>query len=284
MKKTISILILTFMICGLLISCGEAAGSANQENPPVNSGESQNPGGENQTPGGENQTPGGENQTPGGEGQQPDDDEVVLGGDEDTSGKDGVLDDSTDGKDDSTEGKDDSTEGGSENDNTAEENGSENKPSDEENTEKEPPVGYQVGNLAPTMDIERLGGGSVNSEDYRGKVVVINFWGTWCPYCLIELPDFSRVAAEYENVVVIAVHSNTRRDTAADYVSTNFPESDIIFAYDTATEGYYSSLGGTSGYPRTLVLDAKGVITYARAGMIDYAILASLVESAGARK
>ena len=263
MKKTISILILTFMICGLLISCGEAAGSANQENPPENSGE--------------NQTPGGENQTPGGEGQQPDDGDVVLGGDEDTSGKDGVLDDSTDGKDDSTEG-------GSENDNTAEENGSENKPSDEENTEKEPTVGYQVGNLAPTMDIERLGGGSVNTEDYRGKVVVINFWGTWCPYCLIELPDFSRVAAEYENVVVIAVHSNTRRDTAADYVSTNFPESDIIFAYDTATEGYYSSLGGTGGYPRTLVLDAKGVITYARAGMIDYAILASLVESAGARK
>ena len=269
MKKTISILILTFMICGLLISCGEAAGSANQENPPVNSGENQNPGGENQTPGGENQTPGGE-------GQQPDDD-VVLGGDEDNSGKDGVLDDSTDGKDDSTEG-------GSENDNTAEENGSENKPSDEENTEKEPPVGYQVGNLAPTMDIERLGGGSVNTEDYRGKVVVINFWGTWCPYCLIELPDFSRVAAEYENVVVIAVHSNSRRDTAENYVSTNFPESDIIFAYDTATEGYYSSLGGTGGYPRTLVLDAKGVITYAKAGMIDYDYLASLVESAGARK
>lgn len=205
MKKAISILILTFMICGLLISCGEAAGGEKQENPPENSGGSQNP-------------------------------------------------------------------------------GSENKPSDEENTEKEPTVGNQVGNLAPTMDIERLGGGSVNTEDYRGKVVVINFWGTWCPYCLIELPDFSRVAAEYENVVVIAVHSYDGRNTVADYVSTNFPESDIIFAYDIATEGYYFSLGGTGGYPRTLVLNAEGVITYARAGMIDYDYLASLVESAGAGK
>lgn len=145
-------------------------------------------------------------------------------------------------------------------------------------------VGNQVGNLAPAKAVEAAGGGTVSISDYKGKVVVINLWGEWCYWCKVELPDFDRVANEYDDVVILALHSNYGRSAAPAYINQNFADSKIVFAYDNAREEYYYSLGGTGSYPRTLVLDKDGVIIYSKAGAIDYATLSSLVESAGATK
>lgn len=255
MKQIIAIFILTFMLCGMLISCGNAAKGNN-----VGAGKGEGIG--DNTGGSETAD---NNGTPDNN-ENPDNSETP----------------------DNNENPDNSeTPDNNENPDNSEipdnnENPDSNTPTDEEKPQYT--VGYQVGNLAPSMDVEAAKGGTVNIEDYRGKVVVINLWGEWCYYCRVELPDFSAIASEYEDVAVIAIHSDHGRADAPSYISTNFPSSEIIFAYDNTVEEYYTMLGGTGGYPRTLVLDKDGVVTYARNGAINYETLEALVKNAGASK
>ncbi len=146
----------------------------------------------------------------------------------------------------------------------------------------EPPVeieyGNQVGDHARPMDLVSYSGEIVNITQTRGKVTVINFWGTWCPYCLYELPDFDRVASEYQDSVsIIAIHSSGDTEGAA-YVDENFPDTKIIFTNDPSnTDTYYWQLGGEGYYPMTVILDEDGVIAYTHVGAMSYAALTAKI-------
>lgn len=50
---------------------------------------------------------------------------------------------------------------------------------------------------APALTLKDVGGRSVSLADYKGKVVLLNFWATWCPPCRAELPDFVKMQREY---------------------------------------------------------------------------------------
>ena len=142
-------------------------------------------------------------------------------------------------------------------------------------------VGSRVGDRCPSLDLVGLYGDTVNIKDYRGKVVVINLWGTWCPPCREELPYFDAVADKYcDDVAVIAVHSSSNNGALLGYAATYFRDSRIVFAYDTADDEYYGLVGGTLYYPRTVILDKNGVITYAADGGMTYAQLVSEIEKA----
>ena len=146
--------------------------------------------------------------------------------------------------------------------------------------------GSSVGDKCFEADLEIINGeGTVNVKDFRGKVVIVNFWGTWCTPCVNELPHFDQVAGEYaDDVVVIAVHSVQSNSTAKEYVDKNYPNTNIIFAYDQKyIEGldmYYSYLGGTEFYPRTVILDEDGVITFTTNKDLTHEQLVEQVENA----
>ena len=58
------------------------------------------------------------------------------------------------------------------------------------------------------FDENGLTGNTFNPANNHGKITVINFWGTWCPGCMAELPYFDQIATEYKNdVTVLAIHS-----------------------------------------------------------------------------
>ena len=123
--------------------------------------------------------------------------------------------------------------------------------------------------------------------DSRGKVTVINFWGTWCPPCKDELPFFDRVAREDEDVVVVAVHSVQDMAGAPSHIAENYPDSAIIFAQDSAlsgagTDDVITMMGGGMQYPYTVIVNAEGEITYLGAGSMTYEQLAALVAEAKA--
>ena len=146
----------------------------------------------------------------------------------------------------------------------------------------EPPVeieyGSKVGDHARPMDLVSYSGETVNIKQTRGKVTVINFWGTWCPYCLYELPDFDRVASEYQDSVsIIAIHSSG--DTEGEkYVSQNYPDTKIMFVNDpTDHDVYYAELGGVGYFPMTVILDENGVIAYTHVGAMSYAALTAKI-------
>ncbi len=157
-----------------------------------------------------------------------------------------------------------------------------------ETGESLPPRGNEVGNLCNSMELTLYTGGELFSVDEnRGKVTVINFWGTWCGPCIAELPHFEEVAKAYaDSVVVLAVHSNYKAPTAAEWIEKNYPETKILFAQDPddgANGAYYTALGGVGDFPMTIIVDKDGVITFACRGSITHDELVAAVEEALAK-
>ncbi len=130
-------------------------------------------------------------------------------------------------------------------------------------------VGNRVGDACPSytvplFDENGMTGKEFDASNNLGKITVINFWGTWCPGCVKELPYFDRVATDYAGrVTVLAVHSDLDFDTAAGYVNEHYKDSLMLFGKDTPTDYvdvYFTMLGGMDSYPITIVVDAEGVI------------------------
>ncbi|ANV99270.1 TlpA family protein disulfide reductase [Bradyrhizobium icense] len=71
----------------------------------------------------------------------------------------------------------------------------------------------------PSVPIPRLSGGTIDLTSLRGKVVLVNFWATWCPACRIELPMLDRLTASgVRDLVVIAVATDRDRSVVAPFV------------------------------------------------------------------
>ena len=158
-----------------------------------------------------------------------------------------------------------------------------------------PAVGTEVGDLCPdfTVQVYDNATGELTEQTYspetsRGKVTVINFWGTWCDPCKAELPYFDQVANEDPDIVIVTVHSILDAPTAPEYISTNYPNSNMLFTQDSmqtvdgAEYDVFTLLGGRNSYPRTLILDSEGVITFAFTGSIRYEELVAEIANAKA--
>ncbi len=152
-----------------------------------------------------------------------------------------------------------------------------------------PEEGHNVGNLAIDFPLEFISGeGKDSIKNHRGKVVVINFWGTWCDPCKSELPHFNQLAEEYsDDVVFFAIHSVQGIQNAPLYIKNNFSDSKMLFLKDVPLSAssessgmYYILLGGIGYYPRTLVLDADGVITYTIDRAVSYDELKEEIDKA----
>ena len=105
--------------------------------------------------------------------------------------------------------------------------------------------GVRVGSPAPAFTVERYGGGTVSLADLRGKVVMLDFWATWCPPCVAEMPGLVKLAREYEaKGLVFLAASRDEHETAATqvglFVSQRVPElaKSAAFAGDEMARSY----------------------------------------------
>ena len=271
MKNKIFSLLLIILACILLASCTPTPQTTDTESEKNEGDTSTDTGsqGGTSTDSGEGT---GDSSTSNGEGT----------GDSSTSSGEGAGDSSTS----NGEGTGDSSTSSGEGDtNTDGENPSE-KP--EESYE----IGTQIGQKLPSYFVETFDENGLSGEcidpSALGKVTVINFWGTWCPPCVGELPEFSEVATEYkDSVTIVAIHSVQNFSTGAvSHIKNNFADSDIIFAADEDRgEGIsyydecYETFGGNGYYPYTIIIDENGVITYAKEGALSKAALISKIEA-----
>ena len=144
---------------------------------------------------------------------------------------------------------------------------------------EQPKYGTGVGDLFIGVTLETLDGGSISTADLKGKVIILKIWATWCPPCKAELPDFNTVAGEYKDeVVIIAAHTPNGNTAAESYVNTNFPATDIVFAYDTPNSLAYAAAGGDGYVPYTAIIDQSGVIVYSASGILSHSQLTSIIE------
>ncbi len=107
-------------------------------------------------------------------------------------------------------------------------------------------------------------------EQWRGQVLVLNFWATWCPPCRREIPDLMRMAERYRTQGVVFVGIGVDQEQAVrDYAqkaAINYPVllGSMDYLYITRRLG-----NPTEGLPFTLVLDRQGQIAYTREGLVN---------------
>jgi thiol-disulfide isomerase/thioredoxin len=137
----------------------------------------------------------------------------------------------------------------------------------------------QVGAKAPDFAMKDLDGKQVHLADYAGKVVILDFWATWCGPCKAALPHVQSVAAKYkdQDVVVLASCTSDSRDAFESWVRVNGPKyADILFAHDPlekSQERPSRKLYGVSGIPQQFVIDRTGVIVGSVSGYMEGEVL-----------
>ena len=93
-------------------------------------------------------------------------------------------------------------------------------------------------------------------SSYRGKVVVLNFWATWCPPCIEEIPSLNQLQHQLPQVVVLGVSVDTDGDAYRQFLA----EHRIDFTTIRDPERSSNALYGTSRFPESYVIDRNGQI------------------------
>ena len=152
--------------------------------------------------------------------------------------------------------------------------------------ESSAPVGYEIGQQLADFTTPTFDGGEFHLADMRGKIVFINFWGTYCTPCVQELPDFEELLHEHEGeVAMIAVHSSmTGEVEPQDYViSKGWDKWTLPFALDDEEEDtIFTIANGGSTLPQTIVLNRRGEVVYNRVGSVTPEMLEALYKQADA--
>lgn len=121
-------------------------------------------------------------------------------------------------------------------------------------------VGGEVGNLAPDFNLENIAGGNLQLSSLKGKVVIIDFWDTWCPPCRKALPSLEAVSKAYpDDLVVVGVAF--RRD-GIEKVRQYVADNNLTFPMVVADKEFQvaKDFGGVRSIPTTFVIDPNGVI------------------------
>lgn len=122
---------------------------------------------------------------------------------------------------------------------------------------------------APDFTLEALDGSQVSLSQYRGQVVLVNFWATWCPPCVREMPSLVRVYDQYKDQGFVILGINTTyqddRTKAAQFALDNGVRFPVLLETDPeVTAGYGSRL-----MPTSYLIDRNGKIVYTRVGQVD---------------
>ena len=121
-----------------------------------------------------------------------------------------------------------------------------------------------AGELAPDFALLTPAGQTVSLADYAGQVVLINFWATWCPSCVTEMPDYEQVYQEYQpEFTVLAVNLQEGADSVQQYAAGMGLTYPVLLDSDgVVTSRQYR----VTGMPGSFLIDRQGVIFYRHVG------------------
>ena len=126
----------------------------------------------------------------------------------------------------------------------------------------------KVGGAAPDFSLPKLEGGDISLKDFRGRVVVLNFWATWCPPCVEEMPSLISFAEQMDpaGVTVLGVSVDYDADALRKFVQQN----NVRFPIARDMEQRVSSQYGTFKYPETYIIDKEVNISEKLLGAVNW--------------
>lgn len=135
-----------------------------------------------------------------------------------------------------------------------------------------------TGTRAHDWQLTDLDGKTVKSSDFRGKVVILDFWATWCLPCRVEIPHFVELQKQYgdKGLVVIGVSLDEQEPKVVKkfvkQFGMNYP---VVVGNEKIAEAY----GGIDGIPTAFVIDRQGRIVRGYIGYNDKAAFEKEIQS-----
>ena len=118
--------------------------------------------------------------------------------------------------------------------------------------------GIELSDTAPDFQLSNLEGQSVSLSDFRGSPVLINFWATWCGYCIYEMPFLEEIEEDWADrgLVILAVDSGESKARVKAFLE----EQDISLLILLDTDRSVTTTYRISGFPTTFFIDKDGII------------------------
>jgi peroxiredoxin len=130
--------------------------------------------------------------------------------------------------------------------------------------------GTDAGRQAPSLSLPNLNGTEVSLDAMRGKVVLLNFWATWCGPCRSEMPSLERLYHDFSTypdfaLLTVNVDQDGKRSVERFMAKNGYDFPVLLDAEDVATSAY-----GVSGFPTTFVIGRNGRIVWNCAGALNW--------------
>jgi peroxiredoxin len=131
---------------------------------------------------------------------------------------------------------------------------------------------------APAFELTGLSGEQIQLEDYRGQVVLLNFWATWCAPCRLEMPTLQSRADQFsDKLAVVAVNNAEDPAKVQSFVDELSLSFDVLFDPQAEIQQLYR----VRGYPTTYLIDAEGIIRVQKIGLLTEGELDDFLQELG---
>jgi len=149
----------------------------------------------------------------------------------------------------------------------------------------QPPLGHKMNPVEPPVasadfTLPDMDGESHSLSDFRGQVVMLNFWATWCPPCRREMPSMQRLYAKYRDrgLAVVAVNQWEDEDLVFEFTGRLSLEPTFPILFDR--ESRVAETYGVKGLPTTYLLDREGNVRFVAIGgrEFDHPDVEALIE------
>ena len=120
---------------------------------------------------------------------------------------------------------------------------------------------------APAWKLLDLDGKEVSSDNFKGKVLIVDFWATWCPPCREEIPGYAELQKKYgaDGLVVIGISVDSKGAAAVKKFADKFP---VPYQVLMADDKVVTAFGGMDAIPTTFLIDREGIIRDRKVGAV----------------
>ena len=140
------------------------------------------------------------------------------------------------------------------------------------------PQSAAIGSIAPDFELSKLDGETVRLSELQGKIVLINFWATWCEPCKVEMPLFEeRYQMAGSDLEILAVNFDESEQDVSKFVE----EFGLSFPVLLDPGGEVQNLYRVRGYPTTFVVNEEGIVLFHHIGLFTEGQLDSYLVQLG---
>ncbi len=126
-----------------------------------------------------------------------------------------------------------------------------------------------VGSPAPDFTLENMQGEKVSLSQLRGKVIIVNFWATWCPPCKAEMPSMETLYQTFKEDDLVLLAINVEKD-GRKAVTRFLQESPYSFPILLDSEAQVQNLYGVFQFPESFIIDRNGIVVKKVIGAVHW--------------